>query len=38
MLLARLLGATGQVTRWIKQQFGPEGVLTRIYSDLLWRT
>lgn len=38
MLLATQHAATGQVTRWIKQQFGPEGVLTRIYSDLLWRT
>ncbi|HBM7631783.1 TPA: LysR family transcriptional regulator [Enterobacter hormaechei subsp. steigerwaltii] len=38
MLLATQHPATGQVTRWIKQQFGPEGVLTRIYSDLLWRT
>ncbi len=38
MLLATQHAATGQVTRWIKQQFGPEGVLTRIYGDLLWRT
>ena len=38
MLLATQHAATGQVTRWIKQQFGPEGALTRIYSDLLWRT
>lgn len=38
MLLATQHAATGQVTRWIKQQFGPQGVLTGIYSDLLWRT
>ena len=37
MLLATQHAATGQVTRWIKQQFGPAGVLTDIYSDLLWR-
>lgn len=37
MLLATQHAATGQVTRWIKQQFGPQGVLTGIYSDLLWR-
>ena len=37
MLLATQHAATGQVTRWIKQQFGPAGVLTNIYSDLLWR-
>ncbi|HBQ68797.1 MAG TPA: LysR family transcriptional regulator, partial [Leclercia adecarboxylata] len=38
MLLATQHAATGQVTRWIKQQFAPQGVLTGIYSDLLWRT
>jgi LysR family transcriptional regulator, transcriptional activator of the allD operon len=37
MLLATQLAATGQVTRWIKEQFKPQGVLTGIYNDLLWR-
>jgi hypothetical protein len=37
MLLATQHAATGQVTRWIKQEFMPQGVLTGVYSDLLWR-
>jgi DNA-binding transcriptional LysR family regulator len=35
MLLATQQAATGQVTRWIKQQFVPNGVLTALYQDLL---
>lgn len=37
MLLATQHAATGQVTQWIKKQFAPDGVLTAIYQDLLWR-
>ncbi|EHK3036909.1 LysR family transcriptional regulator, partial [Escherichia fergusonii] len=29
--------ATGQVTQWIKKQFGQKGILTAIYEDLLHR-
>lgn len=35
MLLATQHAATGQVTRWIKKQFAPGGMLTAIYQDLL---
>ncbi|VEB99725.1 HTH-type transcriptional activator AllS [Cedecea lapagei] len=35
MLLATQHAATGQVTRWIKQQFRPGGVLSGLYQDLL---
>lgn len=35
MLLATQHAATGQVTRWIKKQFAPDGALTQIYQDLL---
>lgn len=37
MLLATQHSATGQVTQWIKREFGPQGVLTGIYADLLHR-
>lgn len=37
MLLATRHAATGQVTQWIKQQFMPNGLLTHIYQDLLYR-
>lgn len=37
MLLATQHAATGQVTRWIKKQFGAGGLLTEIYADLLYR-
>ncbi|WP_312742716.1 LysR substrate-binding domain-containing protein [Cedecea neteri] len=35
MLLATQHAATGQVTRWIKQQFRPSGVLAELYQDLM---
>lgn len=35
MLLATQHAATGQVTRWIKQQFQPGGVLSGLYQDLM---
>lgn len=37
MLLATQHSATGRVTQWIKKEFGPQGVLTGIYQDLLHR-
>lgn len=35
MLLATQHAATGQVTRWIKQQFAAGGVLAELYRDLM---
>ncbi|AJZ88477.1 LysR substrate-binding domain-containing protein [Cedecea neteri] len=35
MLLATQHAATGQVTRWIKKQFRPGGVLAALYQDLM---
>ncbi len=37
MLLATQHAATGQVTQWIKKQFGAGGLLAEIYGDLLVR-
>ena len=37
MLLATQHAATGQVTRWIKQQFQPGGVLAGLYQDLMYQ-
>ena len=37
MLLATQHSATGRVTQWIKKEFGPQGILTVIYQDLLHR-
>lgn len=37
MLLANQHAAAGQVILWIKEQFEPNGVLTAIYQDLLYR-
>ncbi|MBJ9063473.1 LysR family transcriptional regulator, partial [Citrobacter freundii] len=37
MLLATQHSATGRVTQWIKKEFGPQGILTGIYQDLLHR-